>query len=227
MQEDLAERLRAYLDQPRQAIDANAPPAAEAPDLFSLLAELAGLKNELKLESRQMKGALDEFRGLFEALEGAQARFEDEQRRRRELEQAAQARARKDLLLELLDLRDRLQAGQGTAAGYRPRGLSGRRKLRAFAGSMAEGLGMNLRRLDEILARRGVQPLPALGQPFDPHRMHAVELASDPERALGEVVAELRPGFLLDDELLRPAEVVVNRPDAQDSSPASARQDRE
>ncbi|NEX17595.1 MAG: nucleotide exchange factor GrpE [Halochromatium sp.] len=227
MQEDLAERLRAYLDQPQQAIAAHAPPTAEAPDLFSLLAELAGLKNEVKLESRQLKAALDEFRGLFEALEAAQARAEEDHRRRREQERATQARERKDLLLELLDLRDRLQAGHGTAAGYRPRGLSGRRKLRAFAGSMAEGLGMNLRRLDEILARRGVQPLPVLGRSFDPYRMHAVELASDPERAHGEVVAELRPGFLLDDELLRPAEVVVNRPDAQDALPAPSRQDSE
>jgi molecular chaperone GrpE len=87
---------------------------------------------------------------------------------------------------------------------------------------MAEGLAMNLRRLDEILARRGVEPLPALGRAFDPHRMHAAELASDPQRRVGEVLAELRPGFLLDGELLRSAEVVVNRPDLADTTAPSS-----
>ncbi len=75
-------------------------------------------------------------------------------------------------------------------------------------------MGMNLRRLDETLARRRVRRLPAVGEPFDPHRIHAVELTRDPERPNGQVVAELRPGWLLDDALLRPAEVVVNRVDS-------------
>jgi molecular chaperone GrpE len=213
----LAARFRAYLDLPPApsvlpAVDADDEPAA--PDLFTLLAEVAALNNEVKLESRQVKGALDEFRGLFEALRTAHERLAEEQQRRREQDRAAQARGRKDLLLELLELRDRLQAGQASAAGYRPRGLLGRRHARAFAAAMAEGMAMNLRRLDETLARRGVQPLAALGRAFDPHRMHAAEITVDPARPAGEVVAEVRPGFLLDGEVLRPAEVVVNRPDA-------------
>lgn len=213
----LAARFRAYLDMlpapsGLPAADADDEPAI--PDLFTLLTEVAALKNEVKLESRQVKVALDEFRGLFDALNTAHDRLAEEQQRRREQDRAAQTRGRKDLLLELLDLRDRLQAGQASAAGYRPRGLFGRRHARAFAGAMAEGVAMNLRRLDETLARRGVQPLPALGRVFDPHRMHAAEITADPARPAGEVVAEVRPGFLLDGELLRPAEVVVNRPDA-------------
>lgn len=209
----LAARFRSYLDLP-PSMESDEPPTA--PDLFSLLAEVAALKNEVKLESRQVKGALDEFRGLFEVLQTTGARLDEERQRRREQERAAQGRERKDLLLELLELRDRLQAGHGSAAGFRPKGLFGRRQARGFAAAMAEGLTMNLRRLDETLARRGVQPLPALGRAFDPHRMHAAEVAADLERRPGEVLAELRPGFLLDGELLRPAEVVVNRPDAVD-----------
>lgn len=223
--EDLLARLRDYLDRADEPSAAPAADEAEAPDLFSLLSELAALKNEVKLEARQVKTALDEFRNVFEALETANSRAEQEQQRRREQEQANRARERKDLLLELLDLRDRLQAGHAAAAGYRPRGLFGRRQARAFAASMAEGLAMNLRRLDETLARRGVQPLPALGRLFDPHRMHAAELASDPERRVGEVLAEQRAGFLLDGELLRSAEVVVNRPDRPDLTPPSSTKD--
>jgi len=233
----LAERFRAYLDQPPAVVGANAGPHGDAqdeqprapdapetpdappdipkgtPDLFSLLAEVAALKNEVKLESRQVKTALDEFRGLFEALQSANTRLEQEQQRRREQERGARTRERKELLLDLLELRDRLDAGHGSAAGYRPKGLFGRRQARGFAAAMAEGLAMNLRRLDETLARRGVRPLPALGEPFDPHRMHAAELAFDPKIPVGQVIAERRSGFLLDGELLRAAEVVVNRPE--------------
>jgi molecular chaperone GrpE len=210
----LTSRFRAYLDR----TGADAPATGDegrvgeaAPDLFTLLAELAALKNEVKLESRQVKSALDEFRGLFDTLRETQTRLVDEQQQRCEQARAADRRDSRDLLLELLDLRDRIQAGQTQAARFRPGWLSRRRRAPKLIALLADGMGMNLRRLDETLARRGVRPLPAVGRPFDPQRMHAAELTRDPGRPNGQVVAELRSGWLLHGELLRPAEVVVNR----------------
>jgi molecular chaperone GrpE len=185
----------------------------DAPDLFSLLAELAALKNEVKLESRQVKGALDEFRGLFDTLRETGARLADEQERRCEQSRAADREGWKDTLLSLLELRDRLQAGHDQAAGFRPGWLARRGRAAQQVASLAEGMAMNLRRLDETLARRGLRRLAAVGHPFDPQTMHAAELARDPARPNGQVVAELRPGWLLHDQLLRAAEVVVNRTD--------------
>lgn len=210
--EQLTARFRAYLDSDGAASGQGAEAEAEsAPDLFTLLAELAALKNEVKLESRHVKGALDEFRGLYATLREGNTRLADEQKRCREQGEALRQQTRKDLLLELLELRDRLQAGHDQAARFRPGWLTGRAAAE-FVASMTEGMAMNLRRLDEALVRRDVRPLPALGQAFDPHTMHAVELASDPTRAEGMVVGELRKGFLYQDSLLRSAEVVVNRP---------------
>lgn len=183
---------------------------ASAPDLFTLLSELSALGNEVKLQARQFKSTLDEQRARFDALRDANARVDAEQTRRRELEQAAEQRTRQDLLLELIELRDRLGAGHEQALRFRPGWLGGDSK--AFVGSMAEGMAINLRRLDETLARRGVRRFPVLGRPFDPHRMHAAELARDPSRPVGEVVKELRRGYLHHDKLLRPADVMVNRP---------------
>ena len=209
--EQLTARFRAYLDSDGAASDQSAAAEAEAaPDLFTLLAEVAALKNEVKLESRHIKAALDEFRGLYATLREANTRLADEQKRCREQEESLRQQAQKDLLLELLELRDRLQAGHDQAARFRPGWLTGRAAAE-FVASMTEGMAMNLRRLDEALVRREVHPLPALGQTFDPHTMHAVELASDPTRAEGMVVGELRKGFLYQDNLLRSAEVVVNR----------------
>jgi molecular chaperone GrpE len=70
---------------------------------------------------------------------------------------------------------------------------------------------MTLRRLDRILADRQVVALTAVGRPFDPRTMRAVATVEDQGRDHGVVVEEMRPGFLWGDDLLRPAEVVVNR----------------
>jgi molecular chaperone GrpE len=64
--------------------------------------------------------------------------------------------------------------------------------------------------LREILHRRGLRPVEALGTPFDPHVHEAVDRVSVTEAAdHGRVVAQRRPGYLLDGHLLRPAQVVV------------------
>lgn len=227
VKDQLLDRFRAYLDQAMEAeLDDAEMDDDAAPDLFTLLAEVAALKNEVKLESRQVKGALDEFRSLFDSLRDKEARLDEERAHRRAAERAAEQRSQKDLLLELLELRDRLEAGQEQARRFRP-GLLGRRSAKPFVASMAEGMAMNLRRLDESLARRGVRPLTVVGRPFDPHSMHAAEIATDPGLPQGRVVAELRKGFMHEDALLRPAEVVVNRaPDAVVPSSVEAAVDR-
>ncbi len=221
IKDQLTARFRAYLDESDGADEtAGGPDGASAPDLFTLLAELAALKNEVKLESRQVKSALDDFRALFDTLREANTRLGDEQERRREQERRADQQSQKDLLLELLELRDRLQAGHDQAQRFSPGWFGG--QAAGFVASMAEGMGMNLRRFDETLERRGVRALPALGRSFDPHTMHAAELARNPYRPEGVVVGELRKGFLYQDQLLRPAEVVVNRPGRATGNPGGA-----
>ena len=215
VKEALTARFRAYLDDIESAGETEeADAATPVPDLFTLLAEVSALRTEVKLESRQFKTALDEFRALFDAMREANARLGDEQERRLEQERTASRETQKDHLLELLDLRDRVQAGYEQATRFRP-GWFRRRGAVEFVSAMAEGMAMNLRRFDEILGRRGVRPLPALGKAFDPLTMHAAEVANDPAQPEGWVMIELRRGFLLGDVLLRPAEVVVNRPPAE------------
>jgi molecular chaperone GrpE (heat shock protein) len=42
--------------------------------------------------------------------------------------------------------------------------------------------------------------------------MRAIGVESDPLRGVGEVLREVRRGYLREDDLLRPAEVIVNKP---------------
>lgn len=219
--EQLLSRFAAYLDAVTESAPAepgdleqpagSAGPQTPAPDLFTLLAELAALKNEVKIESRQVKGALDQFRDVFDLVRQAQTRLEETELQRQEAERRNQQTAERDLLLELLELRDRLQSGCDQARRYNPGWLARRGKADAFVAGMVEGMAMNLQRLDDTLARRGVRALRVLGQRFDPQTMHAAEAGQDPAQADGLVLAEVRRGFVQGQRLLRAAEVVVNR----------------
>ncbi|MEJ2388962.1 MAG: nucleotide exchange factor GrpE, partial [Chromatiaceae bacterium] len=103
VKEALTARFRAYLDDIESAGETEeADAATPVPDLFTLLAEVSALRTEVKLESRQFKTALDEFRALFDAMREANARLGDEQERRLEQERTASRETQKDHLLELL-----------------------------------------------------------------------------------------------------------------------------
>ena len=64
-----------------------------------------------------------------------------------------------------------------------------------------------------MLSRFSVQRLQAVGNPFDSRTMHAVEARRIPPAEDGVVVEELLTGYAREDEILRLAEVAVNRLD--------------
>lgn len=211
MDETTKQTLLAQLASHLDAIEGGIEIDAEAPDLFTLLAELAALKNEVKLESRQVKEALDGFRGLLDQLGRANRQLEAELGRRREEEAQRLAEAGQDVLLDLLDLRDRLAAGHEQARQYRPGWLARRSGAAGFVAALEEGQAMSLTRLEEILSRRGIQAIVTEGQAFDARLMHAVGTQWDEQRPVGQVIEQVRAGYRLGDRLLRAAEVVVNK----------------
>ena len=87
------------------------------------------------------------------------------------------------------------------------------RALEAPSASDPEGFrkGIELihKQMLDVLKRRGVKPIEALGADFDPNMHEAViHEASDTHRE-GEVMQELQRGYMLGERLLRPAMVKV------------------
>jgi molecular chaperone GrpE len=76
---------------------------------------------------------------------------------------------------------------------------------------MTQGLAMSLRRLEETLERREVQPIQVVGKPFDPRIMRALEVTRDPALPSGTVSGEVRTGYRRGESLLRLADVIVNK----------------
>jgi len=211
----LIDRFRGYLD---MAQDGEEPPddPGETADLFSILVEVAALRGEVRTESRLVKEALEQFRGVFDTLQASQATLQRElDRARTEMRDQAQS-ALRPLLLDVIDLRDRLVAAltlSAAAAGPRWRDRLWRRD-RSGVAAWQEGLRMTLRRLNQILLDRRVVATQLAGSPFDPRLARAVGTAADSAVAEGTVIEEVRAGFLWGDQVLRTAEVIVSKGDA-------------
>jgi molecular chaperone GrpE len=210
----LIDRFRGYLD---MVEDGEEPPddSGETADLFSVLVEMAALRSEVRTESRLVKEALEQFRGVFNSLQASQATLQRERdRARAEARDQAQS-ALRPLLLDVIDLRDRLMAALTLSAAARPRWRDYLwRRDRSGVAAWQEGLRMTLRRLDQVLLDRRVVATRLVGLPFDPRLARAIGTAADSAVAEGTVIKEVRAGFLWDDQVLRTAEVIVSKGDA-------------
>ncbi len=212
LKDDLLERFRAHLDtlddgeQGDEGVDETEPAA----DLYALYVELAALRTEVRTESRLVKDALDLFRGVVDrGAADHDAALREIERLRGDAQAREQALLR-PLLGDLLDLRDRLAAGLTTPPAPPVRRWWGG-TVAAADESWREGLRISLARLDRLLRDRDVTAVDVLGQPFDPRLARAVATTSIAGQANGVVVDEIRPGFLWNGVVLRPAEVVVNK----------------
>jgi molecular chaperone GrpE len=76
--------------------------------------------------------------------------------------------------------------------------------------NLHQGLRMVHWQLEELLKGEGLSTVPAVGQPFDPHVHEAIEQVESAEYPEGVVVEEVRRGYMLGDEMLRPARVKVS-----------------
>ena len=74
-----------------------------------------------------------------------------------------------------------------------------------------EGIELTLKAFREALARHGVQPIAAEGQPFDPEFHEAIGVLPHPDAPEDTVTAVEQTGYTLDGKLLRPSRVLVNR----------------
>jgi molecular chaperone GrpE len=71
------------------------------------------------------------------------------------------------------------------------------------------GVELIHRQLLDILRKRGVRPIEALGADFDPHIHEAVAYEPAAGKREGEVIEEFGRGYMLNDRMIRPSVVKV------------------
>ena len=102
---------------------------------------------------------------------------------------------------------------RATGDGERRAGMP-REAVAAAATSLADagqGLELVLVRTRRLMEQAEIRRIDVLHEPFDAERMRAIDIAEDPAVPEGHVAKQYRPGYLLRDVVLRPAEVGVSR----------------
>ena len=152
------------------------------------------LQRQLAEKDRQLQEVLGRYRDASREFDESRARM------RKDVARDAE-RGRRAMLVELLDVLDNLdRAIEAATAAAAPEALvSGVDMVRRLFLSKLEGMGV--RRID------------ALGQAFDPTCHEAVATVPASEAApSGHIHSVLAPGYAINDEVLRPARVVVTAP---------------
>jgi molecular chaperone GrpE len=90
------------------------------------------------------------------------------------------------------------------------RALDAVREGKDFA-AVEHGLELMDRSFRALLIDLGVQPIEAVGAPFDPRLHEAIEQRRSADHPDGTVIAEMRRGYTLGGRVLRPAQVVVSK----------------
>jgi molecular chaperone GrpE len=145
-------------------------------------------------EIAQLKKERDEYQD--QALR-ARAEFANYQKRSKQQADIDRVYAVGSLARDLLDSLDNLSRAIDV---LRASGAEG----------VTAGLDMVQKQLLEVLGKHGVEPIAALGEPFDPNFHDAVLQQPSAEHPEGTVVGELSKGYKIRDRVLRPTKVAVS-----------------
>ena len=139
----------------------------------------------------QIQELLTKYRGAADEFDQARARL------RKEVTKDVE-RGRRALLVSFLDVLDNLDRALGAAGQSEDPFVHGVSLVRQQFLTTLEGLG--------------VVRIDPLGEAFDPTKHEAVTTLEAGPDAEGQIVGVVRPGYLIGDEVLRPAMVAVAGP---------------
>jgi molecular chaperone GrpE len=131
---------------------------------------------------------------LFDRLARAQAEFDNARRRAAKEQQEFRDFAATDAIKALLPVLDSFE-----------RAL----QVKSSSGDFRSGVELIYKQLQDALAKVGVRPIPAKGEPFDPRYHEAIEMVETSEAPDHEVLEELQRGYKIKERLLRPSMVKV------------------
>ncbi|WP_129344106.1 nucleotide exchange factor GrpE [Sorangium cellulosum] len=178
---------------------------AEAPAERAEPAEERATTLEDKLGEAQAEAAR-----MREQLLRTAADFDNFRKRSRREVDEAQRRGRETILKDLLPVFDNLERA-ATHAESAP-----------DAKSVADGVRIVLKQFLDTLERMGIKRIPAVGKPFDPSVHEAIQQIESTEHPAGVVIAEVQPGYILGDYLIRASMVVVSKGPPAEPAPAAS-----
>nr|BBH93884.1 hypothetical protein KTA_20830 [Thermogemmatispora argillosa] len=170
--------------------------AAEEQPAPTLEERVAQLEAQIADLTAQLAQARQEARENWDKFVRERADLENF-RKRRERDIADRVlQQKKALLNKLLEVMDNLDRALAYQDSLDRQGLQQTLRLVAW-------------QMNELIRSEGLTPVPTVGEQFNPYIHEAVEAVEDSEKPEGIVVEEVRKGYKLSDETLRPARVKV------------------
>lgn len=162
----------------------------------SITAEIANLQNQIsRMETERVE--------MFELSRRRQNDF-DNYKNRTERERGETFRNQlSNLAMQMLPVVDNLNRAMDLSnniSGEKPQDFQ----------QFFEGIVLVSQQLNEILAEMGVQPIHAVGEPFDPHFHEAVATETTDEVPSQTITTELLRGYRIGDKVIRPSMVKVS-----------------
>ncbi len=185
--------IETFSQSPTYSVEA----APDQNELLILRAEVANLQNQLQQKETERVE-------LFETARRWQIDFEN-YKKRTERERGETFRNQlSNLATQMLPVVDNLNRAldlSNAATSEKPKEFQ----------HFFEGIVLVSQQLNEILAEMGVQPIPAIGEAFDPHLHEAVATEESVEMPPNTIITEHLRGYRIGDKVIRPSMVKVSK----------------
>lgn len=157
-------------------------------------AEVAPSVEELQMQLAQARSEAEDYRERWLRVLADYQNF-----RKRVMQERVDAynEGKKEAVLTLLPVLDNLERALAS--------LHDGADLQAYR----QGLELIVRLFHEALRRLDVEPIPAVGQPFNPHWHEAFERVEREDVTEGTIVGEIERGYRMGERVIRPAKVQV------------------
>ncbi|MBY7143336.1 nucleotide exchange factor GrpE [Virgibacillus sp. NKC19-3] len=152
-------------------------------------------KDPTQKEMEALKTEKDE---LNDRLLRLQAEFDNFKKRSQKEKEVDRKYKSQDLVNELLPVIDNFERALQV-------------EVTDATSSLIEGITMVYQQFKDALKSQGVTEIEAEGNVFDPNLHHAVMQVEEEEWESNTVVEELQKGYMLNDRVIRPAMVKVNK----------------
>jgi molecular chaperone GrpE len=175
-------------------LDHELPPAEDGDETVSQASSATATPEEPQSELERVRA---ERAAYLDRAARIQAEFENFRKRSDKQQQDFKEYALAGAMTTLLPILDSLDRALNTKA--------------ASLEDFHAGIELIDKQFHDVLAKLGVQPVAAAGEPFDPNLHQAIQVVDTEEVADNHVLDELQRGYKLKDRLLRPAMVRVAR----------------
>lgn len=156
---------------------------------------------------QQEEGRCAQLQAELEQLQARHARlaadFDNYRKRMDRQNRELVARAGEKLICDIIPVLDSFEHALASAAENQ---------------AVAKGIEMIRSQLLTVLQREGLEPISALGQPFDPELHEACSFAETDAEPENTVVNEIRRGYKLAGKVLRPSMVQVSKLKEEDNN---------